>query len=82
MLQYKALCLCTCDDFVGQFQVWKLWVENKTAQGRDRMNQMVKCLLLRRTKDQKSLLTGKDLVELPTKTVQEHQIDLSEESDN
>ena len=60
-------------------QVWKLWVENKTAQGRKRMDTMVKCLLLRRTKSQKSALTGKDLVELPAKRVQEHRIDLSQE---
>ena len=30
-----------------EHKVWKLWVENKTAQGRERMNTMVKCLLLR-----------------------------------
>ena len=59
--------------------MWKLWVENKTAQGRERMNTMVRCLVLRRTKSQKSTLTGKDLVELPAKHVQEHRIALGQE---
>jgi SNF2 family DNA or RNA helicase len=61
-----------------EYKVWKLWVDNKTAMGQQRMNTMVKCLLLRRTKDQKSNLTGKAIVELPPKTVEEHEITLSE----
>ena len=35
--------------------------------------------MLRRTKSQKSTLTGKDLVELPAKHVQEHRIALGQE---
>ena len=34
--------------------------------------------MLRRTKSQKSTLTGKDLVELPAKHVQEHRIALGQ----
>ena len=36
--------------------------------------------MLRRTKSQKSTLTGKDLVELPAKHVQEHRIALGQGS--
>ena len=40
-----------------EHKVWKLWVDNKSAMGQQRMNTLVKCLLLRRTKDQKSVVS-------------------------
>lgn len=58
--------------------MWKLWVENKTAQGEQRMNTLVKCLLLRRTKDQKSNVTGNAIVQLPEKSIKCHEIELGE----
>ena len=61
-----------------EYRVWKVWVDNKTATGQKRMNTMVKCLLLRRTKEQKSLVTNKAIVELPNKSVVEHKISLNE----
>merc|ERR1719445_2770944 len=41
------------------------------------MNTLVRTLLLRRTKDQKSNVTGKDLVSLPERFKVEHKIVLS-----
>merc|ERR1711971_1126113 len=43
------------------------------------MNHLVKGLVLRRTKEQKSALTGKVLVNLPDKNTTLHEIKLSEE---
>jgi len=67
-----------CSPF-DEYQAWKKWVENKSAQSIERMNHLVKSLVLRRTKDQKSVLTGKVLVELPDKNIKTHEITLSEE---
>jgi transcription termination factor 2 len=57
-----------------EYQVWKQWIENNSVQGQERMNTLVKTLLLRRTKEQTSNITGKKLVELPAKYSEEHRI--------
>ena len=46
--------------------------------GQQRMNTLVRSLLLRRTKDQKSTKTGEKLVELPQKHIVEHKLKLEE----
>ena len=51
-----------------EYGVWKQWVD-KSPMGQQRMNTLVKTLLLRRTKDQKSNVTGKEIVSLPPKTI-------------
>ena len=51
-----------CSPF-DEYQVWKQWVD-KSPMGQSRMNILVKSLLLRRTKDQKSTITGKEIVPL------------------
>jgi len=38
-----------CSPF-DEYMVWKRWVDNKSSQGTQRMNELVKTLLLRRTK--------------------------------
>ena len=43
------------------------------------MKTLVRSLLLRRTKEQKSLVTGEAIVKLPEKSKIEHKIKLSEE---
>lgn len=53
-------------------------MDNKTSQGQARMNTIVQSLLLRRTKETKSQVTGMEIVKLPEKTVQEHSIILTE----
>ena len=47
--------------------------------GQQRMNTLVKSLLLRRTKDQKSTVTGKEIVPLPEKETIVHRMKLSNE---
>lgn len=42
------------------------------------MNTLVQSLLLRRTKETKSLATGEEIVKLPPKSVQVHEIKLSD----
>jgi len=73
---YSLIRFLRCAPF-DEYMVWKRWVENKSAQSAERMNTLVKSLLLRRTKDQKSNITGKVLVDLPDKNVETHFIELS-----
>ena len=47
--------------------------------GQQRMNTLVKSLLLRRTKDQKSAVTGKEIVPLPEKETVIHRMRLNNE---
>ena len=54
-----------CTPF-DEWTVWKQWVD-KSPMGQQRMNTLVKSLLLRRTKDQKSSVTGQQIVPLPEK---------------
>jgi len=60
-----------------EYAVWKNWIENKTERGSERMNHLVRSLLLRRTKDQTSNVTGEKLVNLPEKEIIEHKFELN-----
>ena len=75
---YSLLRFLRCHPF-DEYQVWKRWIEDNSDQGQGRMNTLVKTLMLRRTKDQKSLKTGKKLVELPEKNTKQHIVTLSKE---
>merc|ERR1712112_327982 len=61
------------------YQVWKRWIDNKSSQSQERMNTLIRTLLLRRTKEQKSNVTGTKLVNLPEKFKLEHKIQLNDE---
>ena len=61
-----------------EYGVWKQWVD-KSPMGQARMNTLVKSLLLRRTKDQKSNITGDKIVPLPPKETVMHEIKLKDE---
>ena len=73
---YSLLRFLRCYPF-DEYGVWKRWIDSKSAQSQERMNTLVRTLLLRRTKDQKSNVTGKDLVSLPERFKVEHKIVLS-----
>ena len=75
---YSLLRFLRCYPF-DEYQVWKKWIENNSVQGQERMNTLVRTLLLRRTKEQTSNITGKKLVELPAKYSEEHRIILGKE---
>ena len=66
-----------CSPF-DEYNVWKQWVD-KSPMGQQRMNTLIKSLLLRRTKDQKSTVTGKEIVPLPEKETIVHRMKLSNE---
>ena len=75
---YSLLRFLRCYPF-DEYQVWKRWIDNKSSQSQERMNTLVRTLLLRRTKEQKSNVTGDKIVNLPEKFRLEHKIQLSEE---
>ena len=75
---YSLLRFLRCYPF-DEYQVWKKWIDNKSAQSTERMNTLVRTLLLRRTKEQKSNITGKTLVDLPARHKEEHKIKLNKE---
>merc|ERR1719323_460030 len=75
---YSLLRFLRCYPF-DEYQVWKRWIDNKSAQSQERMNTLVRTLLLRRTKETKSNVTGDKIVSLPEKFKVEHKITLSEE---
>ena len=60
------------------YTCWKHQISNNSAQGRRRLEHITKTILLRRTKDQIDNTTGKKLVDLPPKVVNEHRISLSQ----
>ena len=62
-----------------EYEMWKRWIVGQSPQAQDRMKTLVKSMMLRRTKDQKSKMTGKELVALPEKHTVEHKEELSEE---
>ena len=66
-----------CSPF-DEWNAWKTWID-KSPMGQKRMNTLVKSLLLRRTKDQKSTVTGKEIVPLPEKETIMHRMTLSTE---
>lgn len=59
------------------FKVWKKWVDNKSPNGVQRLNTVVKSILLRRTKE--DLKNIGELSDLPPKEIQSIYIDLDEE---
>lgn len=61
------------------YTCWKHQIQNNSAQGRRRLDLVVKSIMLRRTKDQVDVATGKQLVVLPEKRVVEHTLSLSQE---
>ena len=75
---YSLLRFLRCYPF-DEYGVWKRWIDSKSAQSQERMNTLVRTLLLRRTKDQKSNVTGNTLVSLPEKIKLEHKIQLNQE---
>merc|ERR1712142_843173 len=75
---YSLLRFLRCYPF-DEYAVWKKWIDNKSAQSQERMNTLVRTLLLRRTKDQTSNVTGKQLVNLPAKHKVEHKVTLRQE---
>jgi len=75
---YSLLRFLRCYPF-DEYAVWKKWIDNKSAQSQERMNTLVRTLLLRRTKDQTSNVTGEKLVSLPEKHKVEHKITLLKE---
>merc|ERR1719186_1429768 len=75
---YALVRFIRCSPF-DEYRVWKVWIDNKSAQGQERMNTLVRSLLLRRTKETKSQVTGKAIVDLPEKQKIEHKIELTPE---
>ncbi|XP_033633463.1 transcription termination factor 2-like [Asterias rubens] len=73
---FSLLRFLRCSPF-DEYQVWKRQVDNNSKSGSNRLNILVKNLLLRRTKDQKNAATGKPLVALPDKQSHVHEIELS-----
>ncbi|CAC5386781.1 TTF2 [Mytilus coruscus] len=71
---FSLLRFLRCTPF-DEYKLWKKQVERDS--GHSRLNVLVKCLLLRRTKTQVDK-AGKPLVALPSKTVKEYEIKLSE----
>lgn len=72
---YSLVRFLRCSPF-DEYNLWKRWVGGQAAQSQERMNTLVRSLLLRRTKDQKSNVTGQVLVELPARNVTEHKVQL------
>ena len=74
---YSLLRFLRCSPF-DEYKLWKRQVDNKSATGTRRLNTLVKSLLLRRVKDEMDA-GGKPLVQLPTKQVVSHQLQLNQE---
>ncbi|XP_063161697.1 transcription termination factor 2 [Candoia aspera] len=74
---YSLLRFLRCSPF-DEFKVWKSQVDNNTRKGGERLMILIRCLLLRRTKDQLDS-SGKPLVSLPQRCVQVHRLKLSED---
>ncbi|KAL4231279.1 transcription termination factor [Mactra antiquata] len=74
---YSLLRFLRCSPF-DEYKVWKKQFDTGSSTGQSRLNVLVKCLLLRRTKSQKGT-TGQALVPLPEKSTQTHDIVLSDQ---
>ncbi|KAM8748420.1 transcription termination factor 2 [Acanthopagrus schlegelii] len=74
---YSLLKFLRCSPF-DEYKLWKAQVDNGSKRGRERLNLLTRSLLLRRTKDQLDS-TGKPLVSLPDRTVEVHQLRLSQD---
>ncbi|EEB19192.1 helicase, putative [Pediculus humanus corporis] len=73
---YSLLKFLRCSPF-DNINVWKRWVDNKSANGVKRLNTVVKSILLRRTKE--DLKNIGELRELPVKNIIPIYIKLDEE---
>ncbi|XP_076029306.1 transcription termination factor lodestar [Oratosquilla oratoria] len=62
-----------------EYTCWKHQVQNNSAQGMQRLNLLVKAMMLRRTKDQVDNQTGKAIVQLPPRQAIQHKLELSQE---
>lgn len=74
---YSLLRFLRCSPF-DEYKVWKRQVDTGSATGHNRLNVIVKTLLLRRTKTQTGA-SGKPLVALPAKSSTTHELELSEQ---
>jgi transcription termination factor 2 len=74
---YSLIRFLRCSPF-DEYNVWKHWVD-KSPMGQARMNTLTKSMLIRRTKEQKSSVTGKHIVSLPPKEIVEHRMTLDED---
>ncbi|KAL3865169.1 hypothetical protein ACJMK2_006788 [Sinanodonta woodiana] len=74
---YSLLRFLRCSPF-DEFKVWKRQVDTGKVTGQDRLNVLVKSLLLRRTKTDTGK-SGKPLVNLPSKSSFTHDLELSKE---
>ncbi|XP_048745647.2 transcription termination factor 2-like isoform X3 [Ostrea edulis] len=74
---YSLLRFLRCSPF-DEYKVWKRQVESSKAGGNNRLNVLIKSLLLRRTKTQIDK-AGKPLVSLPSKSSSVHEIELSKD---
>ncbi|KAG8239005.1 hypothetical protein J437_LFUL005062 [Ladona fulva] len=70
---FALIVFLRCSPF-DRILVWRRWVDNKTAAGAQRMNMLMKSLMLRRTKDQ--LKTKGSLTCLPSREEHYTKIDL------
>ncbi|ESN96427.1 hypothetical protein HELRODRAFT_95427 [Helobdella robusta] len=73
---YSLLRFLRCSPF-DEFRFWKNQVDNKSELGTQRLNTLIKALMLRRTKEDISIETGKPIVNLPPKKVESHVLELS-----
>ncbi|XP_052773741.1 transcription termination factor 2-like [Mya arenaria] len=74
---YSLLRFLRCSPF-DEYKVWKRQVDTGSSSGHNRLNVLVKTLLLRRTKTQTGA-SGKPLVPLPEKTSTTHELVLSDQ---
>lgn len=73
---YSLLKFLRCSPF-DDLMVWKRWVDNKTAAGTERLNTVVKSILLRRTKEE--LKSQGKLTDLSAKQVHNVRVELDEQ---
>ncbi|XP_071090765.1 transcription termination factor 2-like [Haliotis cracherodii] len=74
---YSLLRFLRCSPF-DEYKVWKKHVDTGKSQGTTKLNTIVRSLLLRRTKNQTGK-EGKPLVNLPTKSVETSEVQLTPE---
>jgi len=72
---YSLLRYLRCSPF-DEYKVWKRQVDNRSEKGKQRLNTLIRTLLLRRTKDQTDK-NGLKIVSLPERHVYSHEIHLS-----
>ncbi|XP_071442809.1 transcription termination factor 2 [Hetaerina americana] len=70
---FALIVFLRCSPF-DKYMTWRRWVDNKTAAGAQRMNMLMKSLMLRRTKEQ--LQSSGSLASLPERQFHQIKIDL------